>query len=107
MATSTLPLRQDVPAPAAWRTGMALAVTVAVFYSLCTLVWLAAPGPFLGFMNNLFHGIDFTSLVHPGGLAWGGFFQALLVMSLWAFLAGTFFGWLRLLLGAANRTRRS
>jgi hypothetical protein len=100
MATSTLPLRHDAPASAALRTAVALAVTVAVFYTLCTLVWLAAPGPFLGFMNSLFHGIDFTSLVHPGGFAWGGFFEAVLVMSLWAFLAGTFFGWLRQLLDA-------
>lgn len=100
MATSTLPIGHDAIAPAALRTGVALAVTVAVFYTLCTLVWLAAPGPFLGFMNSLFHGIDFTSLVHPGGFAWGGFFEALLVMSLWAFLAGTFFGWLRQLLDA-------
>lgn len=100
MSTSTLPRQQDAPLSAALRTGAALAVTVAVFYSLCTLVWLAAPGPFLGFMNSLFHGIDFTSLAHPGGFAWGGFFEALLVMSLWAFLAGTFFGWLRQLLDA-------
>jgi hypothetical protein len=100
MATSTLPVEHNAPASAALRTGVALAVTVAVFYTLCTLAWLAAPGPFLGFMNGLFHGIDFTSLVHPGGFAWGGFFEALLVMSLWALLAGTFFGWLRQLLDA-------
>ena len=100
MTTSTLPLQQDTPASAALRTGAALAVTVAVFYSLCTLAWLAAPGPFLGFMNSLFHGMDFTPLVRPGGFAWGGFFEALLVLSLWAFLAGTFFGWLRRLLDA-------
>lgn len=100
MATSTLPLQQHLPASAALRTGVALAVTGAVFYTLCALVWLAAPGPFLGFMNSLFHGIDFTSLVQPGGFAWGGFFEALLVISLWAFLFGTFFGWLRQLLDA-------
>jgi hypothetical protein len=100
MATSTLPLQHVAPAAAALRTGVALAVTVAVFYTLCMLVWLAAPGPFLGFMNSMFHGIDFTSLVQPRGFAWGGFFEALLVMSLWAFLAGTFFGWLRQLLDA-------
>lgn len=74
-------------------------MTVAVFYALCTLVWLVAPGPFLGFMNSLFHGIDFTSLVDPGGFAWSGFTEALVVMSLWALLAGTFFGWLRHLMG--------
>ena len=100
MATSTLSLRQGLPASASARTGVALAATVAVFYTLCALVWLAAPGPFLGFMNSLFHGIDFTSLVQPRGFAWGGLFEALLVMSLWAFLAGTFFGWLRQLLDA-------
>ena len=41
MAPSTLPLQQDVPASAPLRTGVALAVTVAVFYTLCALVWLA------------------------------------------------------------------
>lgn len=99
MAT-TLSFQQAAPASAALRTGVALAATVAVFYILCTLAWLAAPGPFLGFMNSLFHGIDFTSLVQAGGFAWGGFFEALLVLSVWAFLAGTFFGWLRQLLDA-------
>ena len=27
------------------RTGLALAITVGVFYALCTLVWTLAPGP--------------------------------------------------------------
>ena len=90
-----LPLKHGLPISASLRTGIALAQTVAIFYTLCTLVWLAAPGPFLGFMNSLFHGIDFTSLVRSGGgFAWSGFFEALLVMSVWAFLAGALFGWL-------------
>mgnify|MGYP003385200057 CR=1 FL=1 len=76
------------------RTGIALAVTVGVFYALCALVWVLAPGPFLSFMNNLFHGMDFTSLVQPRPFAWSGFLAALLVMSTWALLAGTFFSWL-------------
>jgi len=100
MATKTRPLQQAMLASVPLRTGVALAVTVAVFYTLCTLVWLTAPGLFLGFMNSLFHGIDFSSLVHPGGFAWGGFFEALLVMSFWALLVGTFFTWLRSLLDA-------
>jgi len=82
------------------RTGVALAVTVAVFYVLCTLVWLAAQGPFLNFMNGLFHGVDFTPLVRPAPFAWGGFVEALVVLTVWAFLAGTFFAWLRQRLGA-------
>lgn len=47
------------------RTGFALAITVGLFYALCALAWTVAPGSFLGFMNNLFHGIDFSSMVQP------------------------------------------
>ena len=77
-----------------FRTGLTLAITVGLFYALCTLVWLLAPGPFLGFMNNLFHGLDFTSMVQPRPFAMQGFVTALLVLSAWALLAGMFFGWL-------------
>ena len=75
-------------------TGLALAITVAVFYALCALVWALAPGPFLTFMNSLFHGMDFSSMVQPRPFAWPGFLAALLVLSAWALLAGTFFAWL-------------
>ncbi|MDO8777198.1 MAG: DUF5676 family membrane protein [Burkholderiaceae bacterium] len=76
------------------RTGIALAITTGVFYALCALVWALAPGPFLSFMNNLFHGMDFTSMVQPRPFAWSGFLAALLVLSTWALLAGAFFAWL-------------
>lgn len=76
------------------RAGIALAITVGVFYGLCALVWALAPGPFLAFMNSLFHGIDFRSMVQPRPFAWSGFGVALLVLSAWAMLAGTFFAWL-------------
>lgn len=76
------------------RTGIALAITTGVFYALCALVWVVAPGPFLSFMNNLFHGMDFTSMVQPRPFAWSGFLAALLVLSTWALLAGAFFAWL-------------
>jgi len=77
-----------------FRTGIALAVTVGVFYALCALFWAIAPGPFLGFMNNLFHGMNFNSMVQPRPFEWQGFLTALLVLSTWALLAGTFFAWL-------------
>ena len=99
MSTMSLPIQSSGPAPAAWRTGVALAVTVAVFYSLCALVWVAAPATFLNFMNSLFHGMDFSTLIRPAPFSWGGFLEALVVMSVWAFLAGSFFGWLRQRLG--------
>jgi hypothetical protein len=76
------------------RTGIALAITTGVFYALCALVWVVAPGPFLSFMNNLVHGMDFTSMVQPRPFAWSGFLAALLVLSTWALLAGAFFAWL-------------
>ena len=100
MNTFGIASRNEASTHPALRKGMALAVTVALFYALCTLVWLAAPGPFLGFMNSLFHGMNFSPLLRPASFSWGGFVEALLVMSAWAFFAGTFFGWVRQRLGA-------
>jgi len=94
MSILPLVLRNDVRVSQALRTGLALAVTVALFYALCTLVWLAAPGPFMNFMNSLFHGLDFTPLLKEPGFTWGGFLGAVAALFAWAFLAGTFFGWL-------------
>ncbi len=75
-------------------TGIALAITVGVFYALCTLIWTMAPGPSLGLLNGLFHGMDFGSMARPGPLDWQGFITSLLVLCVWALLAGTFYGWL-------------
>ena len=75
-------------------TGIALAITVGVFYALCTLIWVLAPGLSVSFMNVLFHGMDFNSMVQPRPFAWSGFLVALVVLSGWALLAGTFFAWL-------------
>ena len=83
------------PAARAVSTGIALAVTVGVLYALCTLMWVLAPGPSLGFMNSLFHGMDFSGMVQLRPFAWSGFLVALLLLSGWALLAGTFFAWLR------------
>jgi 2TM family of unknown function (DUF5676) len=76
------------------RAGIALALTVGLFYALCALVWALAPGAFLAFVNNLFHGMDFGTMVKPQPFAWSGFGVALLVLGVWALLAGTFFKWL-------------
>lgn len=99
MATLPLTLPRDVPASQPFRTGFAFAATVALFYGLCTVAWMVAPGPFMTFMNSLFHGMDFTPLLKPGTFAWGSFVTALVVMSVWAFFAGSFFAWLRRRLG--------
>lgn len=76
------------------QTGNALAVTVAAFYVLCALIWIAAPRPSLSFMNSLFHGLDFTSMVRPGPFDWGGFVVVLLLLAAGAWLIGAFFAWI-------------
>ena len=77
------------------QTGLALSVTVAVFYSLCALAEVLWPAQFMGFMNALFHGMDFrplqTAELHP----WRDYFYALVVMVLWAFAIGSFFAWIQ------------
>jgi len=82
------------------RTGIALAVTVGVFYALCALAWAMAPGPFLSLMNNLFHGMDFSGMGVQRPFAWPGFLAALLVLSTWALCFGIFFA------GLLNRLTR-
>lgn len=99
MSTRASSLQHDPATLAPLRTGIAFSVTVVVFYVLCTMVWLVAPGPFLGFLNSLFHGMDFTPLLRATPFAWADFIEALVVMALWSFLGGTFFGWLRSRLG--------
>ena len=76
------------------RTGIALAITVGVFYTFCTVAWVVAPGLFLSFMNSLFHGMDFSSMVQTRLFALQGFIGAMLVLSVWALFAGAFFSWL-------------
>ena len=77
------------------RTGLALAITVGGFYVLCTVAWTLAPATFLSLMNNLFHGMDFTPMVRAQPFFFPGFLAALLALSTWALLAGTFFSWLQ------------
>ena len=55
-------------------------------------VW--APGPFLSFMNSLFHGMDFSGMAQARPFSWPDFVSAALVLSLWALFGATFFAWL-------------
>jgi hypothetical protein len=85
------------------RTGLALSVTVALFYSLCTLVEVAMPSQFMNFMNALFHGLDFSKLASSEPYRWTSFLYALLVMAIWAFAAGTCFAVIHDMLSGARR----
>ncbi len=75
-------------------TGITLSFTVAIFYSLCTLIWVIWPDPFMGFMNALFHGLDFRKLQTTEPYAWSSFFYSLIVMAVWGFAIGAYFAWL-------------
>lgn len=78
--------------------GIALSVTVMVFYSLCTLAEVLWPAQFMEFMNALLHGLDFRKLSESVPFSWASFGGAFLIMGAWAFAAGTFFGWIHSLL---------
>lgn len=76
------------------RTGCAFALTVVLFYSLCTLAAVLWPNAFMGFVGNLFHGADFSRLMSERGDAWSSYFGAVWIMALWAFAFGATFTWL-------------
>ena len=49
-----------------WKTGLALAVTVAIAYAACALTFLAFPGLATAFLESLFHGVQFARLQQEG-----------------------------------------
>ena len=78
------------------RNGVALALTVAIGYTACTLLFAAFPESATTFMNSLFHGLDFRKLQPaPGGFDFAGFAYSAIVLSVWAFALGCVFGLLR------------
>lgn len=75
--------------------GAALAVTTAIGYAACTLVFWLWPEAAANFMNALFHGLDFRTLQSGAALfSFGSFVYALAILAVWAFALGTLFGWL-------------
>ena len=84
----------------AFRTGTALAATVATGYALCALAFRIWPQAALQFMNGLFHGLDFGVLQRGATpFDFGSFLGVLVVMTLWAFGLGALFGWIFARLG--------
>lgn len=74
--------------------GCALALTVVLFYSLCTLAALLWPAAFVGSVGDVFHGMDFARLMPERGYNWHSYFNAAWIMGLWAFAMGATFTWL-------------
>jgi hypothetical protein len=77
------------------RTGGALALTVALGYSACALVFWLLPHAAATFMNSLFHGLDFAKLqTETDAFRFDGFAGALAVITIWAFFLGTVFSFI-------------
>lgn len=85
------------------RTATAFAITVAIGYTACTLVFWIWPEAAATFMNGLFHGLDFRKLQAGAALfTFGSFVYGLIVLTAWAFALGALFGWISQALGKGS-----
>ena len=80
---------------APWRTGITLAVTLAIMYSGCALAYALMPERGMDFLNALFHGLDFRKLGSPMPFTTATFVYPLVVFVAWGFVVGTLFTWLQ------------
>lgn len=79
---------------ALWKTGISLALTMAISYSICALLYALWPVQGIAFLNALFHGLDFGRLQAPQDYGVATFVGPLLVLSVWGAMVGTLFAWL-------------
>lgn len=86
--------------------GVALAITVAITYSICALLVAFAPTASIAFLNAFFHVVDFGRIAAPEGFRLQSFLAALSIFVVWAFAAGTLFAWMLNRLSAGNKTVR-
>lgn len=76
-----------------WHTGRSLAITMAISYTVCALLYRLWPEQGVAFLNALFHGLDFGRLRTPTPFSLGDFFFPLTVLVGWGFVTGTVFSW--------------
>lgn len=75
-------------------TGLALALTAAIVYLVCTLAFFFWPSATLAFFSAWFHGIDLTVLrATSNALTIGGFVYGLCGIVVAALLVGLMYGW--------------
>ena len=76
------------------RSSIALAVTVGIGYAACTVLFWAWPDQAAGFMNGLFHGLDFRKLQAGSSLfSFDAFLYALVILMAWALGLGFIYAW--------------
>jgi hypothetical protein len=88
-----------------WRNGAVLAVTIAIAYTVCALVYALAPERGIDFVNAISHGLDFRKLGTPAPFTFLMFFYPLVVLVIWGFLVGALYAWLHNLLHGGSRNR--
>lgn len=87
----------------ALRNGVAVAATLVLGYSACTLAFLLWPEIATNFANALFHGLEFRRLkAVPAGFDFASFAWVLLVLGVAGFWLGALAGWLFEKLGGAR-----
>ena len=77
-----------------WKSGAVLAVTIAVAYAVCALLFALAPERGIDFMNAISHGMDFRKLGEPIPFTFLMFVYPLVVLTIWGFLVGALYTWL-------------
>ena len=85
-----------------WRTGVTLAATVAIMYTVCALIYALMPERTIDFLNALFHGLDFRKLGAPMPFTFLMFVYPLVVFVVWGFAVGALYAWLRQALHAGR-----
>lgn len=79
-----------------WRTGVAFALTVGILYLACLLLMLVAPGVVLGIFSTWVHGLNLEPLTtNPPPLSLARAALGLVLISGYAFIAGTLYGAVR------------
>ena len=73
-------------------TGVSLAITVVVMYSICAAIWVVWQVEAVTFLNNLFHGLDFRKLqATENSDSVSSFVVPLIVLGFWGFFTGTLY----------------
>ena len=85
------------------KTGVTLAVTLAIAYTLCAVVYALAPERGIDFLNALSHGLDFRKLGTPQPFTFVMFLYPLVFFVVWGFLVGALYAWLHNLVHGGGR----
>ena len=87
-----------------WKTGAALALTLAITYTVCAALYALWPERGIDFLNALSHGLDFHKLVTPEPFTFLMFLYPFVVFVIWGFAVGALYAWLHNLLhGGSGR----